>query len=101
MCSLRTIKVYMMYMITAFMSVASGKPFHIPVEIDVQCVKSAEAIVNTSYSHAEVFTSVSINHVIKSIRCVVSVTLSECHSIHFISQYNYLCAMRLVCNTVI
>ena len=48
----------MMY-ITAFMSVASGKPFHIPVHIDVQCVKSAEAIVNTSYSHAEVFTSIS------------------------------------------
>ena len=57
----------MMYMITVFMSVASGKPFHIPVEIDVQCVKNAEAIVNTSYSHAEVFTSVSINHVLQNI----------------------------------
>ena len=67
MCSLLSIKVYMMYMITVFMSVASGKPFHIPVEIDVQCVKSTEAIVNTSYSHAEVFTSVSINHVLQNI----------------------------------
>ena len=83
------------------MSVASGKPFHIPVEIDVQCVKITEAIVNTSYSHAEVFTSISINHVLQSIRCVVFLILCKCDRIHFIIEYNYLCAMRLVCNTLI
>ena len=40
------------------MCVASGKPFHIPLEISVACVRSAEEIVNSSYSHSEVFTSV-------------------------------------------
>ena len=46
------------YFNTAFMCVASGKPFHIPLKISVVCVRSAEEIVNSSYSHSEVFTSV-------------------------------------------
>ena len=49
----------MLILLSAFMCIANGKPFHIPLKIDVQCVKSAESIVNSSYSHAEVFTSVS------------------------------------------
>ena len=40
------------------MSVAFGKPFHIPIKISVACVRSAEEIVNSSYSHSEVFTSI-------------------------------------------
>ena len=60
------------HIIAAFLCVATGKPFYIPVKINMKCVKSAEAIVNNSYSHAEVFTSVLI--IIfseKSIRCVI------------------------------
>ena len=47
-----------LYFNTAFMCVASGKPFHIPIKISVVCVRSAEEIVNSSYSHSEVFTSI-------------------------------------------
>ena len=43
----------------AFVCVAEGKPFVIPKHISLPCVKSAESIVNTSYSQAEVYSSVS------------------------------------------
>ena len=42
------------------MCISGGKQFRIPEEISVKCIKSAESIVNMSYSQAEVYTSVNI-----------------------------------------
>ena len=47
--------------ISAFTCIAQGKPFFIPWQISLKCMKSAESIVNTSYSQAEVYSSVCIH----------------------------------------
>ena len=44
--------------------ISGGKQFRIPEEISLKCIKSAESIVNMSYSQAEVYTSVNIRHVL-------------------------------------
>ena len=47
-----------------FTCISGGKQFRIPEEISLKCIKSAESIVNMSYSQAEVYTSVNIQHVL-------------------------------------
>ena len=47
--------------ISAFTCIAEGKPFLIPRQISLKCMKSAESIVNTSYSQAEVYSSVCMH----------------------------------------
>ena len=44
----------------AFTCICGGKQFRIPEEISLKCIKSAESIVNMSYSQAEVYTLVNI-----------------------------------------
>ena len=48
------------FIISAFTCIARGKPFLLPRFISLTCIKSAERIVNTSYSQAEVYSSVSM-----------------------------------------
>ena len=50
--------------IIAFSCISEGKQFRIPEEISLKCIKSAESIVNMSYSQAEVYTSVNILYVL-------------------------------------
>ena len=47
--------------ISAFTCIAEGKPFFIPRQISLKCMKSAKSIVNTSYSQAEVYSSVCMH----------------------------------------
>ena len=47
--------------ISAFTCIAQGKPFFIPWQISLKCMKSAESIVNTSYSQAEVYSSICMH----------------------------------------
>lgn len=47
--------------ISAFLCVHFGRKFHIPLDVSVECVRNAEKIIHTSYSHSETFSSVSNN----------------------------------------
>ena len=47
--------------ISAFTCIAQGKPFFIPRQISLKCMKSTESILNTSYSQAEVYSSVCMH----------------------------------------
>ena len=48
------------FLVSAFTCIARGKPFLLPRHISLTCIKSAERIVNTSYSQSEVYSSVSM-----------------------------------------
>ena len=52
------------FKLLAFTCISGGKQFRIPEEISLKCIKSAESIVNMSYSQAEVYTSVNIPRVV-------------------------------------
>lgn len=45
--------------ISAFESIATGRPLHIPTEIDAEYLKTAEEIISISYTQSEKFSSVS------------------------------------------
>ena len=47
------------FYISAFESIATGRPLHIPTEIDAEYVKTAEEIISISYTQSEKFSSVS------------------------------------------
>ena len=49
-------------LIITFSCISQGKQFRTPEEISLKCIKSAESIVNMSYSQAKVYTSVNILH---------------------------------------
>ena len=45
--------------ISAFESIATGRPVHIPTQIDAEYLKTAEEIISISYTQSEKFSSVS------------------------------------------
>ena len=45
--------------ISAFESITTGRPLHIPTEIDAEYLKTAEEIISISYTQSEKFSSVS------------------------------------------
>lgn len=60
----------MIIYILAFECIHQGKPFHIPTKVTKDCVLHAEAVIRTSYSHSETFSSVSIYYYSKIGRIV-------------------------------
>ena len=76
-------------LIIAFSCISEGKQFRILEEISLKCVKSAESIVNMSYSQAKVYTLVNILHI------HYNMSLHNDASIEFFTYYKLLVAIHI------